>query len=217
MIVRVGGALVGLGAAVDRIDDAVDRVEGVGAGVAEHEVGVGSALDHVVAVVARDAVLAVTPGDVVGVAAAGYGPVEPILAQVWESGGNVFESVHGEVLRDDPDDPMRTAMREMAAVFARLERGMITARMSRGKRSKAARSGYIGGAVPYGYILSGDNLRRDRTQQERIAAMRQLRGCGESYAAIADYMNDHDYPTASSRGRWTPMTVKRILDREIHA
>ena len=37
---------------------------------------------------------------------------EAILAKVWEeAGGQVFTTDHGEVQRDDPDDPMRTAMR----------------------------------------------------------------------------------------------------------
>jgi hypothetical protein len=40
---------------------------------------------------------------------------EAILAKVWEeAGGQVFTTDHGEVQRDDPDDPMRTAMRKMA-------------------------------------------------------------------------------------------------------
>jgi DNA invertase Pin-like site-specific DNA recombinase len=42
---------------------------------------------------------------------------EAILAKVWEeAGGRVFTTDQGEVLRDDPDDPMRTAMRKMAGV-----------------------------------------------------------------------------------------------------
>src|SRR5262245_48052602 len=43
---------------------------------------------------------------------------EAILALVWRDGGRVFTADTGEVLRDDPDDPMRTAMRQMAGVFA---------------------------------------------------------------------------------------------------
>jgi DNA invertase Pin-like site-specific DNA recombinase len=37
---------------------------------------------------------------------------EAILAKVWEeAGGRVFITDQGEIQRDDPDDPMRTAMR----------------------------------------------------------------------------------------------------------
>src|SRR5205807_6454348 len=38
---------------------------------------------------------------------------EAVLAQVWRGGGRVFTVDLGEVLPDDPDDPMRTAMRQM--------------------------------------------------------------------------------------------------------
>ncbi len=36
---------------------------------------------------------------------------EGILAAIWRDGGHVFAVDQGEVMRDDPDDPMRTAMR----------------------------------------------------------------------------------------------------------
>jgi len=39
---------------------------------------------------------------------------EAILAQVWKLGGRVFAADTGEITPDDPDDPMRTAMRQMA-------------------------------------------------------------------------------------------------------
>lgn len=62
---------------------------------------------------------------------------EAILAHVWRSGGRVFCGDGGEVLPDDADDPMRTAMREMAGVFAQLDRAMITKRLRDGRRVKA--------------------------------------------------------------------------------
>ena len=41
---------------------------------------------------------------------------EAILAKVWEeAGGRVFTTDQGEVQRDDPDDPMRTAMERYAS------------------------------------------------------------------------------------------------------
>src|SRR5271157_2429172 len=35
---------------------------------------------------------------------------EAVLAMIWRAGGHVFAADQGEVLADDPDDPMRTAM-----------------------------------------------------------------------------------------------------------
>jgi len=48
---------------------------------------------------------------------------EAILALCWREGARVFTADSGEVLRNDPDDPMRTAMRQMAGVFAELALG----------------------------------------------------------------------------------------------
>src|SRR5690348_17162316 len=38
---------------------------------------------------------------------------EAALAVVWRHGGRVFTADSGEVLADDPDDPMRTALRQV--------------------------------------------------------------------------------------------------------
>jgi hypothetical protein len=60
---------------------------------------------------------------------------EVILAQVWAYCAVMFTTDQGEIFRDDPDDPMRTAMRQMAGVLAQLERGMIAFRLRMGKRA----------------------------------------------------------------------------------
>jgi DNA invertase Pin-like site-specific DNA recombinase len=63
---------------------------------------------------------------------------EAILARVWEEAdGRVFTTDQGEVLRDDPDDPMRTAMRRMAGVMYELDRRLVVPRLRRGRRLKA--------------------------------------------------------------------------------
>ena len=66
---------------------------------------------------------------------------EAILAKVWEEvGGRFFTTDQGEILRDDPDDPMRTAMRKMAGVMYELDRRLVVARLRRGRRLKAERA-----------------------------------------------------------------------------
>ncbi len=45
---------------------------------------------------------------------------EAILALCWREGARVFTADAGEVLRDDPDDPMRVVMRQMGGVFSEL-------------------------------------------------------------------------------------------------
>ena len=54
---------------------------------------------------------------------------EAILAHLWRLGRAMFTVDSGPVLQDDPDDPMRTAMRQMAGVFAQLERAMLVKRL----------------------------------------------------------------------------------------
>jgi len=50
---------------------------------------------------------------------------EAVLAQMRKHNRAVHIADIGPVLRDDPDDPMRTAMRRMAGAFAQLDRGMV--------------------------------------------------------------------------------------------
>ena len=71
---------------------------------------------------------------------------EAILAEVWRSGGRLHASGHGEVLEDDPDDAMRSAMRQMAGVFAQLDRALTVKRMRDGRKAKAAAGGKASGS-----------------------------------------------------------------------
>lgn len=65
---------------------------------------------------------------------------EGCLAEVWKAGGKVFSlGDGGEVLEDDPEDPMRTAIRQMRGVFAQLERGLIRPRMAKGRSKRSDR------------------------------------------------------------------------------
>jgi DNA invertase Pin-like site-specific DNA recombinase len=66
----------------------------------------------------------------------------------------------GEILQGDPDDPMRTALRQMNGVFAELERRMIVKRMREGKRRRRSEdaTAYVGGNVPFGFRVQGKHL-----------------------------------------------------------
>lgn len=61
---------------------------------------------------------------------------QAILAIAWKADATVFTVDGGVVLRDDPDDPMRKAIRQMQGVFAELERSLITKRMRDGRDAK---------------------------------------------------------------------------------
>lgn len=136
---------------------------------------------------------------------------EAALAQVWKHGGSVYACDMGEVPQDDPDDPMRTAMRQMVGVFAQLERGMIRARLRRGKRQKEAEGGYVGGRPPYGWKAEGGELVPDENEQEVLRLAGQLREEGRSLREIADALDAAGHEPKGER--WHPTTLARMLER----
>lgn len=137
---------------------------------------------------------------------------EGVLGEVWRYGGAVFSlGDGGEVLEDDPDDPMRTAIRQMRGVFAQLERGLIRQRMAKGKREKAAQGGYVGGAPAFGTRADGGTLVVDATEQATIARARALRAQGQSLRRIAVTLEAEG--RRARRGRWHPTSVARLVER----
>ena len=111
---------------------------------------------------------------------------EGVLAEVWRAGGHVFSlGDGGEMLEDDPDDPMRTAIRQMRGVFAQLERGLIRQRMAKGRREKKAQGGYVAGSPRFGLMAHDKALVVHEEEAQVIARIRQLRADGLSLRAIA--------------------------------
>lgn len=138
---------------------------------------------------------------------------EGVLAQVWKAGGKVFSlGDDGEIKEDDPDDPVRTAVRQMRGVFAQLERGLIRQRMAKGKREKASRGGYTGGAPPYGYKSVNGTLVKDSERQEALRRIRALHRDGRSLREIIAAL-DADGVPGPRGGEWHPATVARIIAR----
>jgi DNA invertase Pin-like site-specific DNA recombinase len=136
---------------------------------------------------------------------------EAVLGKVWALGGRMFTVDSGEVLRDDPDDPMRTAMRQMAGVFAELERRLVIKRLRDGRATKAKAGGYASGGVPYGQRAEGGELVPDEAEQRIVARVKQLRAEGASYPAICQALTDEGY--TPRRGQWRPGTVRRVALR----
>lgn len=138
---------------------------------------------------------------------------EAVLAQLWKSPGAHVFTFHGEVLRDDPDDPMRTAMRQMAGVFAGLERRMIVKRMRDGRRTKKAKGEHAIGPAPYGWISRNGELIPVPAEQIALTVMRQLAAQGLTHAAIAAKLRESGHPTARG-GAWSQPVLSRILARD---
>lgn len=137
---------------------------------------------------------------------------EAVLAQVWKAHRALHSADVGEVLRDDPDDPMRTAMRQMAGVFAELDRGMVVKRMRDGRKAKAARGGRAVGPAPYGYRAHKGALVAIPEEQEALARMYELQAAGATTREIAEALAAEEFPTKRG-GAWSSPVVSRILSR----
>jgi DNA invertase Pin-like site-specific DNA recombinase len=138
---------------------------------------------------------------------------EAALGHAWKAGGRVFTTDAGEVQQDDPDDPMRTALRQMMGVFAQLERGMVTARLRRGKAAKRAQGGYVGGRVSYGKKPAGDGaLATDERETQLVQHVCRQRAAGLSYRAICAELEEQGFSTRAG-GPWQPAVVRRIALR----
>lgn len=146
---------------------------------------------------------------------------EAVIGRIWTlDHAAVFTSVPPqEVCRDDPDDPMRTAMRQMAGVFAGLERMLVAKRLRDGRRAKAAAGGHATGATPYGWRSakrSAENpagaLVPVHAEQAALGRMRELREGGHSTREIAGVLTSEGHPTKRG-GSWSSASVSRILAR----
>jgi DNA invertase Pin-like site-specific DNA recombinase len=137
---------------------------------------------------------------------------EAVLGKVWALGGRVYTVDAGEVLDDDPDDPMRTAMRQMAGVFAQLERGLVVKRLRDGRATKRARGGFDGGGVPYGKRVDGAELVVDEVEAVIVARVKQLRAEGSSLREVCAVLEAEGFHPRRAE-RWHSDVVRRIADR----
>ncbi|GAA5140379.1 recombinase family protein [Pseudonocardia adelaidensis] len=143
---------------------------------------------------------------------------EAILAMIWRDGGRAFAADQGEILQDDPDDPMRTAMRQVQGVFAQLDRAMIVKRLSDGRRAKARVGRHAVGQYAYGYEGTGKGRARDAApradEQAAVARIVELRRAGESYRAIAATLDAEGHRPRRAAS-WSAMAVRSVALREL--
>jgi DNA invertase Pin-like site-specific DNA recombinase len=142
---------------------------------------------------------------------------EALLASVWASGGRIFTSDGAEVAQDDPDDPMRTAMRQMSGVFAQLERSMISKRLRDGRKAKArVTPGYAWTFAPAGFEKVDGALvvQADAPIWQAQQRARDLRGQGMTLRAVAEVLTSDGLPTPSGAYTgWSAIQVSRLLDK----
>ena len=142
---------------------------------------------------------------------------EAILRVAWNAGAAVFTADGGEVLADDPDDPMRTAMRQMSGVFAELDRSLIAKRLRDGRKAKAAAGRHAVGSYPFGWRGGGTGKERDAVpdpdEQVVVRRMVELHREGRSYREIASQL-DAEGRKPRRAARWSPMAVRNVVERE---
>lgn len=142
---------------------------------------------------------------------------EAALAVAWRAGGRVFAADTGEITRDDPDDPMRTAMRQVVGVFAELDRRMVVKRLRDGRAAKAATGRKATGAYAYGTTGAGKGRDRDAVpeaaEQVAVARIVELRRAGASYRQIAASL-DTEGLRPRRAAAWSSMAVRNIAVRE---
>lgn len=189
------------------------------------DVGVSGATDALVRPALVDALQAIAANDVEGLVVARLDRLaraltvqEATLAIVWRAVGTIHTVDQGQVLQDDPDDPMRTALRQVVGVFAELERRLVSKLLKDGRIAKAATGRKAVGAYAFGYQPGGQ--RRDRDAAPAPAEMAvvtdilNMRASGETYRDIASALNARGLPTKKG-GRWHPMTVRAVVRRQI--
>jgi len=140
---------------------------------------------------------------------------ESLLAEIKRMGAQPFTTSAGEqaYLTDDPDDPSRKLIRQILGAVNEYERSMITLRLRTGRASKASKGGYAYGSPAYGQRADDRELVPDEAEQAGARRIQELRASGASMRGIADTLNAAGIP-AKRGGTWSPMTVKRVLDRE---
>lgn len=137
---------------------------------------------------------------------------EAALLAVWQHGGVVLEAGHGEVPRDDPDDPTRKLLRLIMGAVWGFDRDVQVKRMRQGRERKASRGGYIGGYVPYGYRVVDKEFVEVAAEQAAIARMTAL--CSYmSYEAVAGRLTAEGF-AAPAGGAWHKTTVRQITNRQ---
>lgn len=142
---------------------------------------------------------------------------EAALAVAWRRGASVYAADFGEVLADDPDDPMRAALRQMVGVFAQLDRAQVVKRLRDGRRAKAAAGRHAAGSYPYGFAGVGRGRDRDaaplEAEQQAVRRILELRSAGQSYRAIAATLDAEGHRPRRA-GSWSAAAVRKVALRE---
>lgn len=114
----------------------------------------------------------------------------------------------------NPNDVLINGVFETLDEYERLE---IALKLKRGRIQKAKSGGYAGGGVQYGYSCSRGSKRIviNREEAEAVQRVFHLKKLFPSMTLqrLSEYMDAEGYMGRNGK-RFTPMLVKRILDRK---
>lgn len=137
-----------------------------------------------------------------------------------QKAGKSYVAIFQESLSED-DNPMVRAMRQMAGVFAELEKNMIVRRLANGRRHKSLERGIkASGNVPYGYAYEGKGTKGKRVvvDPEATEIVRGMFGMalkGKSLARIAEDLEERG--VTNSRGRaFNRAAIHKILTNDFY-
>jgi len=118
----------------------------------------------------------------------------------------------------DTGSPAGLMMVQMLGVFAEFERATIIDRVIAGMERKAARGGWLGGTIPFGYWRDPetDALEPEETEAPMVPVIFDLYlnkrlGC----RAIANWLNESGHRTRMGR-LWSHMTTMTVLRNEAY-
>ncbi|MGY2052398.1 recombinase family protein [Methylobacterium sp. JK268] len=112
----------------------------------------------------------------------------------------------------DTASPMGEMIFTVLASMAAQERQVITERTFGGRKEKATKGGFAGGAVPYGYQRDKDGgLAVNEEQAEIVRRMFLERISGKTLAAVTDSLNVDGIPSPTGK-RWSISSVAYLLD-----
>ena len=140
----------------------------------------------------------------------------------WLKGKKVaFHSITEKI---DTTTPLGKFFVGITALYAEMERDVLSERIRDNLKMKKLRGEKTGGHVPYGYYsyikeyVKRDSkqvplyaLKENKQEQRRIRKMKKLRNQGLSFGAISDELNRLRYKTKTGK-KWAAMTVKRTID-----
>ena len=137
-----------------------------------------------------------------------------MLALVWQCRVKVFAADTGEVHRDDPDDPMRTAIRQVMGVFSELDHSMVAKRLRDGRLAKAAAGRKAVGDYPFGYGAMGKGRERDGrgrlSRKPGLGSSSCVVPAGPTVRLPQHSMQRGTSPAGPPRGRPRPCATSRF-------